>query len=82
MPARPRRTPRMLRQLELPQGVLRHQLLVVRIRLQDRHQLRSDETQAHCPLPAARTGGMDVAHAEEEAEVSDRLAGPDVLVEH
>mmetsp|Transcript_10643 Transcript_10643/g.35656 ORF Transcript_10643/g.35656 Transcript_10643/m.35656 type:complete len:221 (-) Transcript_10643:6714-7376(-) len=82
MSARPRRAPRMLRQLELPQCILSHQLLVVWVRLQDRHELRSDEAEADGALPAARASRMNMAHAEEEAQVSDRLPGPDVLVQH
>mmetsp|Transcript_1847 Transcript_1847/g.4035 ORF Transcript_1847/g.4035 Transcript_1847/m.4035 type:complete len:330 (-) Transcript_1847:6127-7116(-) len=73
-------TPRMLRELKLPQRVLRDDLLVVRVRLEHGHDLRSNQPQADRARATAGASSVDVANSEEEGEIADASARPDGLV--
>mmetsp|Transcript_4370 Transcript_4370/g.15955 ORF Transcript_4370/g.15955 Transcript_4370/m.15955 type:complete len:316 (+) Transcript_4370:2197-3144(+) len=68
VPARPSSAPSILGELELPQSILRHHLLVVGVRLEDRHDLRPHQLQADRSRPA-RPRAVDVSDPEEEAQV-------------
>mmetsp|Transcript_10641 Transcript_10641/g.35629 ORF Transcript_10641/g.35629 Transcript_10641/m.35629 type:complete len:430 (-) Transcript_10641:7188-8477(-) len=80
VPARSCCTASMFRQLELFERVLCDDLLVIGVRLEHRHDLRSHQSQADGARAAAGASGVDVADTEEEGEVADASARPDRLV--